>query len=77
MSENENSTVPEQSDAAALEEAATPQEEAPDTLRIMEALLFASDDLLTAARLKTVLPGNPDARAIRGMVFVRNRELGA
>lgn len=39
-----------------------------DNLRILEALLFASDELMTAARLKAILPGNPDARQIRKMV---------
>jgi segregation and condensation protein B len=42
---------------------------------VLEALLFASDDLLTAARLKTVLPGGPDARTIRNMVERINRRL--
>jgi len=64
MNENENSTAPERAE----EEIEQSREAAPDTLRILEALLFASDDLLTAARLKAVLPGGPDARAIRGMV---------
>jgi segregation and condensation protein B len=47
----------------------------PDTLRILEALLFASDELLTAARLKTILPGNPDARQIRKMADKINVQL--
>jgi segregation and condensation protein B len=72
MRENENTNVPEQSEE---EEAAAPQESTPDTLRILEALLFASDDLLTASRLKNVLPGNPDAKAIRGMVDRINIQL--
>jgi segregation and condensation protein B len=76
MSENENGTAPQQ---PFEEEAEQPQEAAhdtpPDTLRVLEALLFASDDLLTAVRLKAVLPGNPDARAIRGMVDKINCQL--
>lgn len=47
----------------------------PDTLRILEALLFASDELLTAARLKTILPGSPDARQIRKMADKINVQL--
>ena len=47
----------------------------PDTLRILEALLFASDELMTAARLKTILPGNPDARQIRKMADKINVQL--
>lgn len=47
----------------------------PDTLRILEALLFASDELLTAARIKAILPGNPDARQIRKMVDKINIQL--
>ena len=43
-------------------------ESSPDTLRILEALLFASDELLTAAKIKTILPNNPDARQIRKMI---------
>jgi segregation and condensation protein B len=73
MSENETGNAPHDVDAE--KESAAPQEAAPDTLRVLEALLFASDDLLTAARLKTVLPGGPDARAIRGMVDRINCQL--
>jgi segregation and condensation protein B len=68
---NENGTAPEQAE----EEIEQTCEAAPDTLRILEALLFASDDLLTAARLKAVLPGGPDARAIRTMVDRINCQL--
>jgi segregation and condensation protein B len=48
---------------------------APDTLRILEAVLFASDELLTTARLKTILPGNPDAREIGKYIERINRAL--
>ncbi len=46
-----------------------------DSLRILEALLFASDELLSAARIKTILPDNPDARKIRKMVDKINVQL--
>lgn len=44
------------------------KEPPPDTLRILEAILFASEEIMPAARLKTILPDNPDARQIRKMV---------
>ena len=47
----------------------------PDELRILEALLFASDELMTAGHLKTILPGQPDARKIRSMVEKINAQL--
>lgn len=47
----------------------------PDELRILEALLFASDELMTAGHLKTILPGQPDARKIRSMVEKLNAQL--
>lgn len=47
----------------------------PDTLRILEAIIFASDELITTARLKAILPGNPDAREIGKMVERINRAL--
>jgi segregation and condensation protein B len=75
MSDNENSTAPSRADGPADETTATPFEASPDALRVLEALLFASDDLLTAARLKAVVPGNPDGRAIRGMVDKINCQL--
>lgn len=46
-----------------------------DTLRILEALLFASDELLTPSRLKTILPGTPDGKQIRKMVDKINVQL--
>ena len=46
-----------------------------DSMRILEALLFASDELMTAARLKSILPDNPDARVIRKMVDKLNVQL--
>jgi segregation and condensation protein B len=44
------------------------KEPPPDTLRILEAVLFASEEIMPASRLKTILPDNPDARQIRKMV---------
>ena len=49
--------------------------DSPDNLRILEAILFASDELLTAARLKAILPGNPDGKQIRKMVDKINVQL--
>jgi segregation and condensation protein B len=57
------------------EEFEQPKEASADSLRILEAILFASDELLTTARLKTILPNNPDAREINGMVEKINRQL--
>jgi segregation and condensation protein B len=51
-------------------------EESADALRVMEALLFASDELLTPARLKALVPGAPDARRLRKMVGELNEQLG-
>jgi segregation and condensation protein B len=51
------------------------KEPAAEALRILEAILFASDELLTAARLKAILPGNPDGREIGKMVEKINRQL--
>ncbi len=53
----------------------SPDVSSPDTLRILEALLFASDELLTVSRIKGILPGNPDARQIRKMVDKINIQL--
>jgi len=46
-----------------------------ENLRILEALIFASDEYLTAARLKAILPGNPGARGISAMIEKINRQL--
>lgn len=51
------------------------QNSSADNLRILEALLFASDELLTATRLKSILPGNPDGKQIRKMVDKINVQL--
>ena len=60
---------------AADEEGEQPDNAAPDTLRILEAVLFASDELITTARIKAILPGNPDAREIKSLVEKVNRQL--
>jgi segregation and condensation protein B len=46
-----------------------------DETRILEALLFASDELLTPSKLKAIIPGSPDARHIRKMVGEINERL--
>ena len=50
-----------------------PKNAAPDNpLRVLEALLFASDEILTTDRIKTIVPGMPDGRKIRQMVEAIN-----
>jgi segregation and condensation protein B len=46
-----------------------------EEMRILEALLFASDEVLSPATLKGLLPGQPDARAIRKLIASVNAEL--
>jgi segregation and condensation protein B len=46
-----------------------------ESLRILEAVLFASDDLISTAKLKSILPDAPDARIIRKMVDEINIQL--
>ena len=46
-----------------------------ESMRVLEALLFASDDILSAEKLKSIIPGAPDARAIRKMVEAVNVQL--
>lgn len=43
--------------------------------RILEALLFASDEVLSVAKIKSILDGQPDARKIRKMVDDINSKL--
>ena len=43
--------------------------------KILEAVLFASEDVIPVSKLKTVLPDNPDARVIRKLVSEINMEL--
>ena len=50
-----------------------PKNSAPDNpLRVLEALLFASDEILTTERIKAIVPGQPDGRRIRQMVEAIN-----
>jgi segregation and condensation protein B len=46
-----------------------------ESIRILEALLFASDDVLSCEKLKSIIPGQPDARKIRKMVDSINVQL--
>ena len=46
-----------------------------ESMRVLEALLFASDEILSLEKLKSILPGSPDARAIRKMVAAVNEQL--
>jgi segregation and condensation protein B len=75
MSNLENDLVDGIGDMPDEEEFEQPKEASADSLRILEAILFASDELLTTARLKTILPDNPDAREIGRMVEKINRQL--
>ncbi|MBN1130630.1 MAG: SMC-Scp complex subunit ScpB [Chitinispirillaceae bacterium] len=71
MSNLENDLVDQTDD----ETTDLPKDASADTLRVLEAVLFASDELLTTARLKIILPDAPDAREIGGMVEKINRQL--
>lgn len=64
-----NSKGSNQDNEKSEEDPEVPQNAAPDNpLRVLEALLFAADELLTTDRIKTIVPGQPDARKIRIMV---------
>ncbi len=52
-----------------------PPERNSEDMSVLEAAIFASNEVLTAQRLKKVLPGEPDARAIRRMVRTINDKL--
>jgi len=54
---------------------ATKKESLNETLRILEAVLFASDEILTIDRIKSIVPGQPDARKIRHMIDTLNVQL--
>jgi segregation and condensation protein B len=47
----------------------------PEEMRVLEAVLFASTEAMSAARLKTILPGQPDGRKIRSLVNAINAQL--
>jgi segregation and condensation protein B len=51
--------------------AATPAE----GKRILEAMLFASDDVMSPAKIKASMPGQPDLREIKKMVAEINSQL--
>ncbi|MBD3391107.1 MAG: SMC-Scp complex subunit ScpB [Chitinivibrionales bacterium] len=65
MSEKEQTTETRQEDSGVLSEEA----------RVLEALLFASDEVLTPAALKGLIPGGPDARAVRKLAAEVNMHL--
>jgi segregation and condensation protein B len=46
-----------------------------EDMRILEALLFASEEVLTPARIKSIIPNEPDLRKIRKMVAEINARL--
>lgn len=56
-------------------EPSVPSEPLVESMRVLEAVLFASDELLTTERLKSIIPGQPDARKIRQMVDKINIQL--
>jgi len=78
----ETSDASVEENSAALEaeskaEVPIPESNSPDNpLRVLEALLFASEDILTPERIKAIVPGMPDARKIRQMVEKINVQLG-
>lgn len=43
-----------------------------ENLRILEALIFASDDAVSITKLKSILPDQPDTRIIRKMIIELN-----
>jgi segregation and condensation protein B len=46
-----------------------------ESMCVLEAALFASTEILSIGRLKAIMPGQPDARAIRKMVDTINEKL--
>jgi segregation and condensation protein B len=68
MSDLEEDAVEQQ------EESAAPRDKN-EMMRILEAVMFASGEILSPASLKDILPGAPDAREIRKMVGEVNEEL--
>jgi segregation and condensation protein B len=75
MSDNENEQVEQTAETSAGEELENSKTAPVETLRILESLLFASDELLPASRLKAIIPGNPGAGEIGKMVERINRQL--
>jgi len=76
--EQEDVTAQYENDGGAddqeISEQAEPEEKV-DELRILEALLFASEELLTYAKLKSLLPTAPDVKQMRKMVSEINEKL--
>ncbi|MDO5575875.1 MAG: SMC-Scp complex subunit ScpB, partial [Fibrobacter sp.] len=57
------------------EEKSSERNDSTESMRILEALLFASEELLTVTKIKSILPDNPDARSIRKIVEKINAQL--
>jgi segregation and condensation protein B len=84
----EETIAPDISDAQAAENTAAmgaeneqdvpiPSNSSPDNpLRVLEALLFASDEIMTTDRIKAIVPGMPDGRRIRQMIEKINEQFG-
>jgi segregation and condensation protein B len=70
-----NDEIPLVEEGGTEEERVAQKPASVESLRILEALIFASDEYLTAARLKAILPGNPGARGISSMIEKINRQL--
>ena len=74
--DQENSAAQyESGDSAEDQETGAEPQERVDELRILEALLFASEEMLTYAKLKSLIPGAPDVKRIRKMVGDLNEKL--
>lgn len=71
----ENEGLPEEAVESQDERREGPPERNSEDMSVLEAAIFASNEVLTAQRLKKVLPGEPDARAIRRMVRTINEKL--
>jgi segregation and condensation protein B len=76
MTQKQTEPTDETLEAAGEEQLATPAPtDLSEEMRILEAVLFASAEVLTAAKLKTILPGQPDGRKIRSLVNAVNAQL--
>lgn len=65
----------ERDEAVENEEKNSERNDSTESMRILEALLFASEELLTVTKIKSILPDNPDARSIRKIVEKINAQL--
>lgn len=74
----------EEKDASYVEEELETNEETPvpgggsgfsEEMRILEAVLFASSELMNAAKLKAIIPGQPEVRKIRKLITEINDRL--